>query len=64
MAEIDGIGIGGCHYQAGVTCSAGSRDCEKCGFNPDSETRKRRVELAMQEYKRKVASGEVVPSLW
>ncbi len=64
MADTGRIGVSGCHYHPGVTCSAGSRDCKKCGFNPDSETRKRRIEIAMRDYQEKVERGEVIQPWW
>lgn len=59
----DENGVGGCLYSSSVTCFLGERDCDKCGFNPDGAAYKWRVEKAMQEYRRKIESGEVLPPL-
>lgn len=60
------LGAGGCAYQPhGVTCArTASRDCAKCGWNPDNGIRERRVAKAMREYRRKVSTGEIRPAIW
>lgn len=59
-------GAGGClHNKSGVICGrTESRDCAKCGWNPDNGVRERRVAKAMREYIRRRESGEIAPATW
>lgn len=60
------LGAGGCPYRTnGVTCErTASRDCSKCGWNPDNGVGERRVAAAMREYRRRREAGEIAPATW